>query len=379
MPPSITQPQDAFEHLFLPNKQQPLTEQVESPLARPEMHMFLRPYFLLDKHADKLVGFETTEVVTVNGKQIERYWHVKPDEKYGMPGPVERDVLLVLYEIAYERYLSKGLLVPPIMPIGSIRSVLKRLGLSNCGQNATAIKLALKRLVHTTCKSENSFFDKTRNLFVTEAFHILRGVGIAGESDGNGGTIEESFVVFDDRIRDNLNSRYLMVLNLVFLRGLNSDIAKHLYALLSHWLWRASQTGHWRVEYNWLAQHLGIKVCDKLWRAKKQLKLAHEELLLKQYIAACDWDGWSILYFPGSVFNEEQARRAVARENAIEQTTLIPHAPKPSVEYDPLLPLLNLFAQRLPMAEGLLHQKGLTSAQAEALCVERNIPLKSTE
>jgi len=368
-----------FEQLFLPDAEPKESRQSEllqdNLLARPEMHMFLRPYFFLDKHADRSIGIDSREVVCVNGKKIERRWCVKPDSEYGMPGPLEAAVLLVLYEIAYERYISKRTPVPEVMHIGSLRSFIQRLGMSYCGKTAAAVKLALKRLVHTSCTSENSFFDKSKNLFLTESFHLLRGVGITGDTDGKGDVIEETFVTFDDRIRRNLNSRYLMVLDLVFLRKCKSDIAKHLYPLLIHWLWRSSQQGYWRVEYQWLAQHLGIKTWDKLWRAKNQLKEANENMQEMGYIAAYKWDGWTLLYFPGEKFQETQQRRAAAKENIPVSTTSVksPNQSRTVIEYDPLLPVLNLFAAGNPLAERGLKDRGLTAEQAEALCIEKGI------
>ncbi len=363
---------NGFEQLYL-------TVQDTAPLggtvlARPEQHMFLRPYFLLDKHADRTVGIDTREVVTVNGKKIERRWCVKPDAEFGMPGPTERDVLLAVYEIAYENFISKHIPVPEIMHIGSLRAFIKRLGMSYCGKTAASVKLALKRLVHTTCKSDNSFFDKSKNLFLTESFQLLRGVGITGESDGQGGVIEETYVIFDERVRRNLNARYLMVIDLLLLRSLKKDIAKHLYPLLSHWLWRSSQQGFWRVEYRWLAEHLGIKVIDKLWRAKDQLKEAHEELRSLDYLSDYRWEGWTIVYFAGEAFHKDQERRSNARDNiAEEQTSVKAPIKMASDSYDPLLPVLNLFAAGNPMAERGLKERGLTPAQAEALCLEKGI------
>ncbi len=350
----------------------------ESALVRPEMHMFLRPYFLLDKKADRLKGIDTREMVKVNGKEIERRWCVKPDAEFGMPGPLERDVLLAIYEIAYENFLSRNLIVPEVMALGTMSAFMRRLGLSRCGKNSNAVKLALKRLVHTTCKSENSFFDKSKNLFVTESFQLLRAVGIAGESDGNGGVVEQSFVQFDDRVRNNLNARYLMVIDLLYMRELKSEISKHLYPILSHWLWRSAEKGYWRVQYHWLAQHLGIKAWDKVWRAKQQLEQANNELLEKGYISHCLWDGWDLLYFPGDAHKGEQLRRQVSKNiPASSLDTPKVHALKleqpESGDHDPLLPLLALFAQGVPMAEPLLKQRGLTTCQAQALCIEKGI------
>lgn len=365
---------DGFEQLFLPIGQSTQTESIQDNLlARPEMHMFLRPYFLLDKHADRTVGIESHELVCVNGKEIERRWCVKPDDEYGMPGPLEAQVLLVIYAIAYERYISKRIPVPEIMYIGSMRNLIKRLGMSYCGKTAAAIKLALKRLVHTSCKSENAFFDKSKDLFLTESFHLLRGVGITGESDGKGGVIEETYVIFDDRIRRNLDARYLMVIDLVLLGRCKSDIAKHLYPLLSHWLWRSSQQGYWRVEYGWLAQHLGIKVWDKLWRAKNQLKDANDDLKEMGYISNYRWEGWTLLYFPGDTFHQDQERRALARKNIPAMDTSVKSPKLTSDQYDPLLPILNLFAAGNPLADRGLKERGLTPEQAEALCLEKGI------
>lgn len=255
---------------------------------------------------------------------------------------------------------------------------MRRLGLSRCGKNSNAVKLALKRLVHTTCKSENSFFDKSKNLFVTESFQLLRAVGIAGESDGNGGVVEQSFVQFDDRVRNNLNARYLMVIDLLYMRELKSEISKHLYPILSHWLWRSADKGYWRVQYQWLAQHLGIKVWDKVWRAKQQLDQANVELLERGYISHYLWDGWDLLYFPGDAHKGEQLRRQASKNiPASASDTPKVHTSKveqpESGEHDRLLPLLALFAQGVPMAEPLLKQRGLSLSQAQALCIEKGI------
>lgn len=131
-----------------------------SQLLRPEMHMFLCPYFVIDKNADRSKPIEILDHVKVGDKNMIRRWQVKPDLELGMPGSLDCSVVLALYEIAYENYLSKGLEIPDMMPIGSWRSFIKRLGLSISGRTQSLVITALKRLVHTTCHSENSFLDK---------------------------------------------------------------------------------------------------------------------------------------------------------------------------------------------------------------------------
>ena len=148
--------------------------------------------------------------------------------------------------------------------------------------------------------------------------------------------------------------------------------------ILSHWLWRSADKGYWRVQYHWLAQHLGIKAWDKVWRARQQLDQANEELLERGYISHYLWDGWDLLYFPGDAHKGEQLRRQVSKNipaNSVDTPKV--HAQKreqpESLEHDRLLPLLALFAQGVPMAEPLLKQRGLTISQAQALCIEKGI------
>src|SRR5271156_1752166 len=89
-------------------------------LSKPEMHLLLKPYFLLDRHADRYKPIEYVYSAIENGKAVTRSWGVEPHSKYGLPGPFDRDVCIALHEIVYESYLSKNLFVPAIMPIGSM-------------------------------------------------------------------------------------------------------------------------------------------------------------------------------------------------------------------------------------------------------------------
>lgn len=343
------------------------------------MHMFLWPYFLLDKNADRSESIEVHETVNTGDNIIDRKWLVKPHPKYGMPGPLESSVLLALYEIAYEDYLSKGLPVPEDMPIGSWRAFLQRLGISQSGRSQSEVKLALKRLVHTTCHSENSFFDKTKNLYVTEAFQILQAIALKGETDGNGEKIEQTLIRFHSRILNNLNAKYLMILDRSFFKSLKTATAKHLYPLLSYWFYRNRPQKYWRVQYEWLARRLGIKIWDKAWRAKQQLQPAHDELIKSTYLSRVEWDGWHLIYYSGDAFGAEQIRRMTSKPASPQhpkQLTLALSLPAVEPEEDEhLIPTLNLFANGVPMADKMLQKHNLTQEQAKALCVKHNIPI----
>jgi hypothetical protein len=361
---------DDFQDLFQPPR-----------LSKPEMHLLLKPFFLLDRHADRFKPIEYVYSVIETGKAITRGWWVEPHSKYGLPGPFDRDVTTVIYELVNENYFSKQLLVPEFMPIGTLRDFANKMGIAVSGQNIAAIKESLKRLQHTLCTCEETFFDNKKKRYVSLSFRLLKGVGFAGEEDGDGGKYEENFVVFDECILRNLNTGYVMVVDVDCLRTLKTNIAKQLYTHLAYRFFVEEQDGDkcWTADYDWLTIHLGIKRWNELWRAKQQLQDAHEELKELGYIADYRWDGWRVLYRPGPVWKGEQLRRksGKARRPEPPRKNEFVSIPITRESHDPMIPALVAFASGLPVGDERIKALGLTTEQAKALCHEKNIPLRN--
>lgn len=357
-----------------------LQEFFESPrLSKPEMHLLLKPFFLLDRHADRFKPIEYVYSVIENGKAITRGWCVQPHFKYGLPGPFDRDVTMVIYELVNENYFSKTLPVPEIMPIGTLRDFAERLGITVAGSTVTAIKESLRRLMHTLAACEETFFDNKKRRYVSLSFRLLAAVGFVGEDDGNGGKHEENFVVFDQHILRNLNTGYVMVVDVDCLRSLKTNIAKQLYAHLAYRFYVEMQDGEqsWAADYSWLTIHLGIKPQVELHRAKDQLRDANEELKTLGYISDYRWDEWRIIYHPGPVWKGEQMRRqSGSKRRTVKPAGLLKHSDE--IEpHDPLIPALAAFASGLPLGEERIKSLGLTIDQARVLCEEKKIPLNN--
>lgn len=361
-----------FQDLFSPPK-----------LSKPEMHLLLKPFFLLDRHADRFKPIDHVITQMIDGKAITRRWFVQPHALYGLPGAFDRDVTIALYEIVNEKYFSRNLPVPEVMPIGSITAFIQRMGLTVCGTNITAVKDSFKRLQNTLCTADETFFDNKRKRYVSLRFGLLRGVGFSGEDDGNGGKHEENFVLFDEALLRNLNSGYVMVIDVESFRRLKKDTAKQLYSHLAYRFYLAAEDGadHWVADYHWLAVHLGIKRWHELWRAKQQLQDAHEELKNLGYISDFRWDGWRVLYRPGVMWQGEQMRRksGKARHKATKAIKTIKPVdvapPVPREPHDVLIPALAAFAGGLSLGEERIKALGLTSEQAIALCLEKGIQI----
>jgi hypothetical protein len=354
-------------------------------LSKPEMHLLLKPFFVLDRHADRFKPIDHITSTIAEGKATMRRWYVQPHSLYGLPGAFDRDVTVALYEIVNENYFAKNVQIPELMPIGSMTDFILRMGLAVSGKNISAVKESLKRLQNTLCTADETFFDNKKKRYVSLSFRLLRGVGFAGEDDGNGTVHDENFVIFDEAILKNLNSGYVMVLDVDSFRQLGKDITKQLYAHLAYRFYRASEEGldHWIADYQWLAVHLGIKVLAELRRAKDQLKDAHEELKRAGYIADYLWDGWRIVYRPGRVWKGEQLRRHSGKlRRRDKRSSLKGNAMKgepQSVvveERDPLITTLVAFAANLPVAEDRLKALGLTAEQATEMCKAKQIVIR---
>lgn len=337
----------------------------------------------MDRHADRLKPIQYVYSVIENSKALTRRWFVQPHALYGLPGPFDRDVTIVIYEIVYEKYLAKDLLVPRTMPIGTLRDFAERMGInSNSGKNIASIKESLKRLKNTLVDSEETFFDNRKKRYISISFRLLAGVGFADEEE-DGVKHEANFIIFDEMLLSNLNSGYVMVVDVDCLRTLKTNIAKQLYAHLAYRFYCEYQDGdeHWPADYDWLTIHLGIKRWTELWRAKQQLHDAHEELKELGYIADYRWDGWRILYRPGPVWKGEQLRRKSGnsrrRAPKLSESLTRHDFTSPSEPHDPLIPALAAFASGLPIGEERIKAMGLTVEQAKALCREKNLPLRN--
>lgn len=362
----LHQPQkcDGFDDLFHPPR-----------LSKPEMHLLLKPFFLLDRHADRFKPIEYVYSVVESGKAIKRSWMVQPHFKYGLPGAFDRDVTTVIYELVNEKYFSKGLPVEETMTIGTLREFTARMGLNASGPNIAAVKDSLKRLMNTLAACEDTFFDNKKHRYVSVSFRLLASVGFVGEEDGKGGSFEENFVAFDQHILRNLNTGYVMVIDVDRLRVLKTNIAKQLYSHLAYrfFVEAIDGTDVWVADYDWLSIHLGVKRWSELWRAKQQFHDAHEELKSLGYISSYEWEGWRILYRPGPVWKGEQLRRKTGKSRAKQRGSRILQKQKHDQPepIDPLMPALAAFVSGLPSGAERIAALGLTEDQARKLWSDR--------
>lgn len=294
--------------------------------VKAEVNFLRLPYFATCKSAQNRL-LELKETVERDGLKRKIEWRVVPDPSLGLPGLLERNVMLHILKKADELRLSPNAPIPEWFDIGSIYSICEELELNTSGENIRRIKTAIEKLGSTNCISKGAFYNKAQRSYIEsgEVFTFLCRWGFKGEIC-KGKPLESNYISLHPYVRQNLDAFYVKSIDWSLLRSFDSEIAALLYPHLScvfHGLRKEQQ--YIELGYSWLAQRLGIKVWDELKEAKKQLKPVHKELVDKCYLAKAEWFEDRIRYYPGfraasEIASQKKKKRAatVKRPKAIQ-------------------------------------------------------------
>ncbi|MCC7531193.1 MAG: replication initiator protein A [Candidatus Melainabacteria bacterium] len=243
---------------------------------------------------------------------------MRHDSKLGLPGGFDRDVWLGILEIVSE--ITGGRRpIPERIEIGSFSEFLKRIGKrSDGGRDIAMLKQAIERLATTGCISKRSYNCPADGGYIKlgKVFHLISDWGFKGESKPDGTTQETNWISLGEHVRKNLETGYISLIDVRFVRTLKGDITKQLYPFLSYRFWLALQHGRdaCRAHREDLRDYLAASGWDKLARAKQRLKQALQELKDSGYIdTSSDWDGEFFNFLAGDKFIDELRNRLDAK------------------------------------------------------------------
>lgn len=367
---------DGFE---FPEEREPSSD-APVQLNWAEVNLLALPFAVLDEREAKTsLGHEIIKFDKQNGKQIAWLWRVWPDSKIGMPTMATMRVLIALMDKAEEVRKLHG--TYPSRLDFSLGEICRRVGWPSDGRHRSMLKHHIEILVSTRCKSKGAFKDKNRNGLVIDAFSYLRRAAFVGEADDNGNPLETNYVVFDDPVRLNLESRYIKQLDVALMRSIKSSIGQLLYTKLSHLFFEAKRNNqsYVKVDYHWLAERMGIKSYQHVWEAKKQLKQAISELVELCYIYPPAWTDWSITFEPNVRYEFGESapslnRKKAARKTMPKQIQVSALTDQAQEETDSLLPLCNLYANvGWKWAQPQAQRRGMDEAQLRVECFNRGL------
>lgn len=346
---------EGFEQLF----QSPNSPLDESGIwAEPQL--YLLP-FCVPQHrvTTRFKPIKISETVNVAGVDKYRSFTVVPHPEFGLPGTFDLEVMTGVYRIA-DQLLKETGIVPEFIEIPSLRGFLESIGKTGAGVYTRKLKESLKRLAGTMCISEGFFYSKPRNLYIVDSFTFITSLEILGETDFNGHIFEMTRMKLHEFIRSNLNSNFRTLIDFEYLRTFRTDIAKSVTLHLAYRMFK-NKSSEWIVDYEWLAQRIGVQVHSDVKRAKDQLKEAFSELEKRLVIDSFDWlPGNKLKFLAGPYLIKLHAKRVAAKdawlasEQDRERTELLvtAHPPRTAKEaerhadFDPLAPLCAEYAYR---------------------------------
>jgi len=110
------------------------TQELTLPeLIKSEVNFLIFPFFALTPYGlNKKTKIEYRETIIRDGKKLDIFWQVSSNQEFGYPGPFDREVHKAIETIISEILQENGMANNPI-PLGSLSSVCKRMGLEKWG------------------------------------------------------------------------------------------------------------------------------------------------------------------------------------------------------------------------------------------------------
>jgi hypothetical protein len=223
-----------------------------------------------------------TDPLTARFTTGDKEWLVSANPRYGLPTDGDRDLYLVLMEVARaEGYPGKVTF--------ERRSLLERLAWNPGTRGYERLKLGLDRLTTVSIHATNAFYDPERKAYYPHVvFHILDAYGVGEESIGRRGATW--WFRWGPEFLQSLRSGRWKGLDLDQYFGLGSAISRGLYRFLD--LRGLDGKREYEIGLRQLAhEHLGLSRSYYPSDLKRKLAPAHEELRAAAIIADVAYTG----------------------------------------------------------------------------------------
>ena len=164
------------------------------------------------------------------------------------------------------------------------------LGWRNEGKSYTRLETSLKRWIGVTFYYENAWWDKAKQSWVDESFHILERVSLFDRRrkrrDGSAEEPALSMFCWNEVVFRSFQSGYLKSIDMELFRRLESPVAKRLYRLLDK---RFYHKNRWQFDLRELAcEHVGLSRSYDTAGLKRKLRPAIAELESVGYLKAME-------------------------------------------------------------------------------------------
>ena len=200
---------------------------------------------------------------------VDRELIITASDHFGLPTPVDSDVLLVLMYLSNQ----KNNFSDPVLRFSRFE-IVSLLGWNHSGASYRRIDESLNRWMTVTLHYKRSWWSKHDRSWQNKAFHILESIDLQGRS-ANGGT-EQSTLTWNSVIMKSVKSNYVKRLDLEIYFQLTSPAARQAYRFLDKRFYRSRV-----LEFDlrsFACEHVGLSRNYDIGQLKERLRKCLHEL-----------------------------------------------------------------------------------------------------
>lgn len=218
------------------------------------------------------------------GETVTRQLQITASAEYGLPTSHDDEVILGLLQLSRLQGFADR-------RVGFTRyQLIQLLGWRNEGRSYERIERSLNRWLGVTLYYKNAWWDKARQSWVDEKFHILDNVTLYGRERGPKGsqlqgTLAISCFTWNDTVFRSFQAGNLKSIDFELFKRLESAVAKRLFRFLDK---RFYHSKRWEFNLQVLGwEHIGLARSYDSANLKRRLRPAIAELERHGFIQAC--------------------------------------------------------------------------------------------
>ena len=282
-------------------------------ILRTEFNFLKFPFFDLARDS-KRPRIKIEEWVETKEGTFHILWLVSRDIEGRFPGDFEKRLHRAIEQVinASPKPTNNPL------RLGSLRYIARLMGINESGKNLADIQRAFENIVSATIKANGTFQLKEAKSkqYIKDTFHLYDRAILKGEELPDGKTADCVYLMLGSWYLKNINNNYVVPLDWHFYNRLTGSITTRMYEFLCIYFFTALEHGrqYYDAPYSRICDYFPVKRQYPAWKARKQLKHAHESLTQSGYFDRVEWletnkaRDWIIRYWIGERAREEYER-----------------------------------------------------------------------
>ncbi len=183
----------------------------------------------------KTLIFEDTIFDEGQRQAVKRKLIIAASEAWGLPTPVDSDVLLVLMHLTRIRngFTNRKVLF-------SRYELIQLLGWNDSGRSYHRLDHSLQRWASVTLSYNKSWWDKLSQVWRTRTFHVVESLDLRGRVDRNRDNMQSSFT-WNEVLFESFGSNNLKRLDLKTYFSLERPVSRQMFRFLDKRFYRSSK------------------------------------------------------------------------------------------------------------------------------------------